>query len=98
MTSNVEVDGNAPFGMAYDPKNERIYVTNSESNTVSVIDTNTNSVLGNPIKVGMTPKGIAYDPENERIYVTNFGSDTVSIIDTNSNRVSGSPYLLEPVR
>ena len=90
MTSNVEVDGNAPFGMAYDPKNERIYVTNSESNTVSVIDTNTNSVLGNPIKVGMTPKGIAYDPENERIYVTNFGSDTVSIIDTNSNRVSGS--------
>ncbi len=90
MVSNVDIDGNAPNGMAYDPKNKRIYVTNSESNTVSVIDTNTNTVLGNPIRVGMNPKGIAYDPENERMYVTNFGSNTVSIIDTHSNRALGS--------
>lgn len=99
VSSTVDVDGNSPFGMAYDPKNERMYVTNSESNTVSVIDTDTNTVLGNPIKVGTSPKGIAYDPENERMYVANFGSSTVSMIDTTSNQAVGSviPVGTSPV-
>ena len=48
-----------------------MYVTNSFDDTVSVIDTTTNTVVGNPITVGDGPNGIAYDPVNKRMYVTN---------------------------
>ncbi len=59
-----------------------MYVTNLLDDTVSVIDTTTNTVIGNPIQVGDEPIDIAYDPENKRMYVTNSGDDTVSVIDT----------------
>ena len=34
--------GNRPVGIAYDSVNERMYVTNLDSDDVSVIDTTTN--------------------------------------------------------
>ena len=76
-------------GIAYDPVNKRMYVTNRDNDTVSVIDTITNTVVGSPIKVGDGPQDIAYDPVNKRMYVTNFGDDTVSVIDTTTNTVVG---------
>ena len=89
MIDSIEVIGNSLSNIAYDPINGRMYVTNSRTNTVSVIDTNTHSLVGNPITVGTNPRGIAYDPINGRMYVANFGSNTVSLIDTNTNRVIG---------
>ena len=73
--------GDFPQHIAYDPVNERIYVTNLNNHTVSVIDTNTNTVIGKQIQVGDGPSGIAYDPVNERMYVTNRFDDTVSVIN-----------------
>ena len=58
--------------------------------TVSVIDTTTNTVVGNPITVGDGPEDIAYDPVNKRMYVTNREDGTVSVIDTTTNTVLGS--------
>lgn len=40
------------------------YVVNSGDNTVSVINTTTNAVIGLPIPVGITPEGIAITPMN----------------------------------
>jgi len=40
---------------------------------ISVIETNTNTVIGSPIPVESFPSVIAYDPVNEWIYVTNRG-------------------------
>ena len=85
--------GNAPFGIAFDSVNERIYVTNSDDNTVSVIDTTTNTVI-DTIPIGVVPFGIAYDHINQRIYVTNFGDGTVSIIDTTTNTVDLTPIMV----
>ena len=48
-----------------------MYVTDSGEGTVSVVDTTTNTVIGNPITVGDEPDDIAYDPVNKRMYVTN---------------------------
>ena len=73
--------GNAPFGIAYDSVNERIYVTNSDDNTVSVIDTTTNTVDPTPITVGSAPYGIAYDLVSDRMYVANSLDETVSVIN-----------------
>src|SRR6478736_3291816 len=40
----------------------RAYVANYGSNTVSVIDTTTNTVLGAPIPVGSSPDAVGVDP------------------------------------
>jgi YVTN family beta-propeller protein len=58
---------------------------------VSIIDTNTNTVIGNPIPVGDGPNGVTYDPVNQRMYVANLFGNTVSAIDTNTNLVVGNP-------
>ncbi|MFM8350653.1 MAG: fibronectin type III domain-containing protein, partial [Actinomycetales bacterium] len=58
----------------------------AESDSVSVIDTNTNTVL-RTIKVGTEPWGSAYDADHYRLYVSNNDSDSVSVIDTASNVV-----------
>ena len=57
-------------------------------NTVSVIDTTTNTVIDtyySRILAGSNNVGIAYDPVNHRMYVANFGNDnfggTVSVIN-----------------
>lgn len=57
------------------------YVTNAGGNTVSVVDTATNSVVGSPIPVGTNPDGIAITPNGHTAYVANFGSDSVTPID-----------------
>jgi YVTN family beta-propeller protein len=44
-----------PFGVAVTLDGSKVYVVNQGSNTVSVIDTVTNTVVGLPIPVGATP-------------------------------------------
>jgi YVTN family beta-propeller protein len=77
------------------------YVTNRDSNSVSVIDTATNTPLGT-VTVGVTPfflpTGVGVSPDGKRAYVTNQLSSFVSVIDTASNsvvtyvNVSGGAY------
>ena len=73
--------------MAITPDGTRAYVTNRRRDTVSVIDTATNTVIGTPIPVGNSPVGVAVTPDGTRAYVTNQLDDTVSVIDTATNTV-----------
>ena len=50
--------GDNPLRVAFTPDGRRAYVTNRGSNTVSVIDTKTNTVV-DTIEVGMAPGGVA---------------------------------------
>ena len=68
----------------------KAYVTNQNANTVSVIDTATNAVVGSAIPVGSGPVAIAITPDGTKAYVVNFNADTVSVIDTATNAVVGS--------
>jgi YVTN family beta-propeller protein len=70
------------------------YITNNVSDTVSVIDTTTNTVIGTPIAVGDFPVGIAVNPAGTLVYVANGGSNTVSVIDTATNTVIGVPIAV----
>lgn len=67
--------------LAFDPTNNYLYVTNFDSNNVTVISCASNTILGN-IAAGSSPRGIAYDPTNGYIYVANHFADTVSVIST----------------
>lgn len=78
--------GERPKGIALGPSRERIYVANSGSNTISIIDPTTNKVEYNiPIRFGRGPEGIAIgelSPGKELLFVTNYDSNTVSVLDT----------------
>ena len=65
------------------------YVTNLNSDSVSVIDTTTNTVV-ETISVGIGPERVAIAPDGSRAYVTNRNSDSVSVIDTSTNTVIDS--------
>ncbi len=72
-----------------------MYVVNENSNTVSVIDSFTNSVkatinVGSGPFNGNNPVGISYNPYNNNMYVTNFNSNTVSVIDSSTNTVKAT--------
>jgi YVTN family beta-propeller protein len=64
------------------------YITNGGSNTVSVIDTATNTVIAT-VSVGDRPQGVAVSPDGTTVYVTNYGG-TVSVIDTATNTVAST--------
>ena len=58
------------------------YVTNSQSLTVSVIDTATNAVVAT-VRVGFGPGGVAVASDGSRVYVAHGGgANEVSVIDT----------------
>ncbi len=101
ITSTISVPGQKVEGVTYDPINNLLYSTDyynmntlSAGNTVSVINTTTDSVVGT-ITVGNNPVFAAYNPANEDIYVTNSGSDTVSVISSPSVSVSSSPSSID---
>ena len=75
----------------------KAYVTNESDDTVSVINTATNAVVGSPIPVGDAPLVIAITPDGTKAYVTNQDADTVSVIDTATNTVVGSPITVGDV-
>src|SRR6478609_4634819 len=61
-----------------------VYVLNQGSNTVSVINTTTNSVV-DTIPVGIHPVSIM--ASNPYSYVANLGSNTVSVINSTAHKV-----------
>jgi len=65
------------------------YITNYGSNTVSVIDTSSNTVTAT-VTVGTGHYGVAVNPAGTRVYVANVNSNTVSVIDTSSNTVTAT--------
>jgi YVTN family beta-propeller protein len=49
---------------------QNAYITNFSDNTVSVINTKTNTVIGSPISVGANPFAVAVSPDGTRVYIT----------------------------
>ena len=78
--------GNRPRSIQITPDGARAYVVNQFSDSVSVIDLNTNAVtsingFNEPIEIDSNSTGT-------RMYVTNNDSNSVSVIDTSSNTIS----------
>ena len=91
------------YELALTPDQSRIYVANALGNSVSVIDTASNTVIATT-PVESFPDGITVTPNGEFVYVANNGdnspnSNTVSVISTATNQVvrtitvGGAPFL-----
>ncbi len=85
-----------PYGVAMTPDGDEVWVTESGTNTVSVIATATNKIT-DTVVVGIYPHGIAITPDGSSAYVANTGpntgpggSETVSVIDISAKAVTGT--------
>ena len=78
--TNIFTLGKGSAGVAVNPATNMVYVTNSKSNSVSVINGSLNAIY-DTIGVGDIPVGISVNPKTNMIYVVNSGSGTVSVID-----------------
>ena len=85
----IEVLG-LPTDLAAAPEGHRLYIAHVQSDGVSVADTPSGKVTGQPIIVS-APNGVAASGDGRRLYVTNMSAGTVTVIDTATRKVTGSP-------
>ncbi|MGY1897105.1 IPT/TIG domain-containing protein [Nocardia gipuzkoensis] len=81
--------GSGPLGVVLSPDGARVYVAGSTSNTVTVLDTATDTVVAT-IPTGAEPRLFAFAPDGARLYLTAAGDGLLSVIDTATNTLSGN--------
>jgi YVTN family beta-propeller protein len=85
---------------------DRVYAADQTSNTVSVIDPSSNSLLGviklgDPAPGSLAPlyrgqllvHGLGYSPDSKTLAVVSVGSNSVTLIDTATNKIKGTIYV-----
>jgi len=85
---------------------DRVYAANQTSNTVSVINPSTNTLLGvirlgDPVPGSLSPlyrgqllvHGLGYSPDGKMLAVVSIASNSVALIDTATNKVEKIIYL-----
>lgn len=87
LIATVPVSG-PPFWATYVPDNGKIYVTQTNSGHISVIDGTTNSVV-NTITMSY-PFVSAFSPVDHMLYVTNYWDGTVTKVEPSSDTIVGT--------
>jgi YVTN family beta-propeller protein len=70
-----------------DPTRHRDFVTNTGSDTVSVLDLKTRTLLRN-VAVGKSPIAVVMDKVSDRAFVINRDSNTVSVLNASVGRAT----------
>jgi len=93
--------GDMPVSLRFDSARAFLYVANSGSSNVSVVDILTKTVV-NTISVGTNPVHLQLDSDNNLMYVVSDGGEggafgSVSVINTNSQSLIATIYgLIRP--
>jgi YVTN family beta-propeller protein len=88
LEKNSQIDvGELPSAIDINYATNTVYVANSYSNSVSVINGSDNTKIGEDIIVGEYPIAIAISRATNTVYVANFVSNGVSVIDGATNKV-----------
>ena len=80
---------------AIDPKTSKVYITNFKSDTVTVIDGDTNQQVSE-IKVGSSPYGIGINTETKMLFVALERANMLVIVDTKSGDIVAEIELADP--
>lgn len=95
VTDEVGV-GLHPTALAWDEARKRLYVANGNSDSVSVIGTDSNAVIATwkiqpftrPVP-GVAPTALALSPDGKNLYVSCGGINAVAVINTADGAVAG---------
>ncbi|MBE7472147.1 MAG: hypothetical protein DPW09_35515 [Anaerolineae bacterium] len=79
--------GDQPWGVAYDPVHQYIYVANSLSDSVTVINAETRTVVATLTGRFLRPFYLAANPVTGKVYVVNFGGPTQNVAVLNGTTV-----------
>ena len=83
-------------GIALAPDLNRGFITNGQSNSVTVFDLKTLAKLGEPA-AGKNPDAVCYDPKSKRVFTMNHSGNDSTAIDAKTNEViSTFPIGLAP--
>jgi YVTN family beta-propeller protein len=83
--------GVAPAQMAVSPDRRSVYIANTGSDTVSVLNTRNNTIARTiALPRGSKPVDVAVGPHGRYLYTANGGSNRVSVLDTRAKRVVSS--------
>ena len=98
----------APWGRANIAvsSHDRVYAADQTSNTISVIDPSSDTLLGviklgDPVPGALSPlyrgellvHGLGYSPDSKTLAVVSVGSNSVTLIDTATNAIKGKIYV-----
>ena len=72
--------------LSMDAEATLIYVTNSAGNTVNVIDSRSNTVMG-AIRGIELPHGVTFSPDGRRVYISNEAKDVLDVVDRESGNI-----------
>ena len=99
VTNNIEV-GLHPTSLAWDEAHHRLFVSNSNSDTISVIDTAQNKVVETisvqPFErkvAGVAPEAVVVSPDGRRLYAACAGINAVAVIGVGESAQGGSKIL-----
>src|SRR5262249_40878282 len=79
--------------VAITPDGSRVYVANTWDNSISVIDSASNSVVATIGNLG-NPNSLVFNASGSRLFVSGYGA--VEVIDTQSNAQIGAAIPLVP--
>ncbi|RZQ64220.1 YncE family protein [Amycolatopsis suaedae] len=80
--------GDRPTALDVNSETGMIYVANTDSGTVSVVEGASNLVVAT-IGVGGSPSDVAVNDETKRVYVASPVTGTITVIDGESNTIAG---------
>jgi len=89
VAANLPV-GTSPAGVAISPDGSKVYVANTGSSSISVIDIATNTVT-TTIAGGSKPYSLVVTPDGSRIYASDLGNNSVTVINTATGQIIGNP-------
>ena len=90
--------GASPQGLGFNPNNHTLYVTNTNDNTVSVINTMSQNVVAT-FPAGAAPRAVGIVFDRNTVFIGNRDDLTVSIVDgatCNGTNTSGCPQSPPP--
>jgi DNA-binding beta-propeller fold protein YncE len=76
-----------PHGVAIAPDLNRGFITNGQSNSVTIFDLKTMQRVGEPATGGKNPDAICYEPKTHRIFAVNHSGTDVTLIDAKTNEI-----------
>ncbi len=88
--------GNNPVDVAFDPGNGELYVANTNSSSVSVIDGSTNKVVAT-VAVSADPIEVGYDAVNDEVYVLSQSTHEVTILSSANEIVDTISVDADPI-